>query len=106
MKRLQRCANLEAGMTREEKIQKIREMCLATNRDLEAGQPVRLRHIVNAFYVKKLKYRIVDAGHFLDPVSLTTTTAKWGAFKNDLTLQDDPCIDFLHQVLTGGTDKV
>lgn len=89
-------------MTREEKIAAIREVCRATNKGLEAGEPVRLRHILRAFHLSKIKYRVGAAGHFVDPVSLTATNARWLARENDLTLQDEECIEFLYQLFRSG----
>ena len=93
-------------MLKEEKIAKIRGECCATNPGLAAGQPIMLRHIVQAFRVKKLKYWVGSAGYFIEPVSLTATNARWQALENELTKQDDACIDFLYQVLAAGADGV
>jgi hypothetical protein len=85
-------------MTREEKIATISEVCRATNKVLQAEEPVRLRHILRAFYVNKVKYWVGAAGHFIDPVSLAATDVRWQARQNELVMQDDDCIDFLYQV--------
>jgi hypothetical protein len=58
-----------------------------------------LRHILRAFHVKKLKYRVGAQGYFIDSESLTATNARWQVLQNDLANQSDPCIDFLYRVL-------
>ena len=89
-------------MTRKEKIEKIREACIAVHPALGLEYQVRLRHVLKVFHVKKLKYMVGAGGYFVDPVSLTSTHARWLALNNDLNLQDDQCIDFLYQLFQVG----
>jgi hypothetical protein len=86
-------------MTREVKIAKIQKACNAADPGLELQNAVMLRHILRAFHVKKLKYRIGAQGYFIDSGSLTATNARWQVLHNDLAKQNDPCVDFLYRVL-------
>ena len=92
-------------MTRKQKIEKIREACIAVHPGLAAQQQLRLRHVLKVFHVKKLKYMVGAGGYFVDPVSLTATHARWLALNNDLNLQDDPCVDFLYQLFQSVSDR-
>jgi hypothetical protein len=86
-------------MTKEVKIAKIQQACNAADPGLEFQKGVMLRHILRAFHVKKLKYRVGAQGYFIDSGSLTTTNARWQVLQNDLAKQNDSCIDFLYRVL-------
>jgi hypothetical protein len=86
-------------MTRKEKIARVRDVCIASNLGLGVERRIKLRHVLKAFHVKKLKYRVGAEGYFVEIGSPTVVNARWHASQNDLIMQDDRCIDFLYQVL-------
>ena len=90
-------------MDRAQKIEAITRVCVAA----QPARPqlrslVRLRDIVVAFRRQRQHYTIGAQGYFVAPQSLTATHARWNALQNDLTRQDDACVDFLYRVLCGG----
>lgn len=91
-------------MTRELKIAKVQRACNAADPGLKDQKGVMLRHILKAFHVNKLKYRVGAQGYFIESGSLTATNARWQVLQNDLAKQNDSCIDFLYRVLVANDE--